>query len=97
MKGRAGADNRLCFEKKTVKDPSDIIFSACVFIPYWAGLYLEESQAMINAGVETMIQTTLLILRRQPVEPRRIDNGPTRIVEEGEDEQDDGFGGFKAT
>jgi hypothetical protein len=52
---------------------------------------------MINARVETMMRTALLILRRQPMEPRRIDNGPTRIVEEGEDEQDDGFGGFKAT
>jgi hypothetical protein len=64
---------------------------------YWAGLYPEEAQVMINAGVEMMMRTALLILRRQPMEPRRIDNGPTRIVEEGEDEHDDGFGGFRAT
>jgi hypothetical protein len=36
------------------------------------GLYLEEAQAMINARVETMMRTTLLILRRQPMELRRM-------------------------
>jgi hypothetical protein len=29
------------------------------------------------------------------VELRRIDNGPARIVEEGEDEQEDGMGVFR--
>jgi hypothetical protein len=43
--------NRVCFEKKPLKDLSDIMFSVCVFIRYWTELYPEEEQAMINAGV----------------------------------------------
>jgi hypothetical protein len=50
---------------------------------------------MINAGVEMMMQMALLILRRQHVEPWMIDNGPTRTVEESEDDQDDDFGGLR--
>jgi hypothetical protein len=38
-----------------VKDPSHIIFSVCVFMCYWAGIYPEEAHAMISAGVETMM------------------------------------------
>jgi hypothetical protein len=50
---------------------------------------------MINTGVETMMRTTLLILKRQAAEPRRIATGTPRLVEEGEDEQDEDSAGFQ--
>jgi hypothetical protein len=86
----------VCFEKKDLKDPSDIVFSACVFMRYWAGIYSEEAQAMINAGVESMMRTVLLILRKQSVAPRRIEAGSSRFVEEEDDDQDGGTTGLEA-
>jgi hypothetical protein len=31
--------NRVCFEKKIIKNPGEIVFAACAFIWYGAGLY----------------------------------------------------------
>jgi hypothetical protein len=63
------ARNKSCFEKKLIKDPSDIIVSACsfmmYFMMYWAGLYSEETQVVIRSGVETMLSTAFRILGRQ--------------------------------
>jgi hypothetical protein len=59
------ARNKSCFEKKLIKDPSDIIESACSFMMYWAGLYSDETQVVIRSGVETMLSTAFRILGRQ--------------------------------
>jgi hypothetical protein len=40
--------NKFCFEKKVIKNPSEIIFSACMFMKYWAGLYTGDEQEMIK-------------------------------------------------
>jgi hypothetical protein len=31
------------------------MFSDCALMKYWVGLYPEDAQKMINAGVETML------------------------------------------
>jgi hypothetical protein len=49
------ARNKLCFEKKPIKGPVEIMFSDCALMKYWVGLYPEDAQKMINAGVETML------------------------------------------
>jgi hypothetical protein len=36
--------NRVCFEKKQVKNPGELLFSACAFLRYWVGLQREEDQ-----------------------------------------------------
>jgi hypothetical protein len=36
--------NRVCFDKKPIKNPDGIIFSACAFMKYWTSLYPEEAQ-----------------------------------------------------
>jgi hypothetical protein len=56
------ARNKTCFNKKPIRDPCDIISSACSFMFYWAGLYSEEKQAVIRSGVEMMMCTTYRIL-----------------------------------
>jgi hypothetical protein len=37
-----------------IKTPSEIIFSACMLMKYWVGLYVGEEQEMIKKGAETM-------------------------------------------
>jgi hypothetical protein len=36
--------NRMCFEKKQIKNPIEIMFSVCAFLRYWAGLQDEETR-----------------------------------------------------
>jgi hypothetical protein len=69
------ARNNTCFErKKHIKLPNDIMFSACMFMKYWAGLYPDESQSAIEAGVEIMMKTAINVMKSQEVQraPRRI-------------------------
>jgi hypothetical protein len=54
--------NRVCFDKKPIENPGKIMFSACAFMKYWACLYLEEAQRLINNGVKVMMRTTLKLL-----------------------------------
>lgn len=51
------ARNKACFEKVYIRHPGEIIYVVCTFIRYCAGLYSEESQKMINSGVELMMKT----------------------------------------
>jgi hypothetical protein len=54
--------NELCFGKKLIKNPIDIIFSACIFMRYWVGLYPEDTQQMIREGVDLMTRTALKLI-----------------------------------
>jgi hypothetical protein len=37
------AQNRACFDKKKlIKNPSEIIYSTCMFMKYWADLYADN-------------------------------------------------------
>jgi hypothetical protein len=62
------ARNRACFEKKLIKNPIEIIFSACALMHYWAGLYPEETQRLIKKGVDLMMKTTIKLIgsKEQP-------------------------------
>jgi hypothetical protein len=51
--------NKVCFEKKLLKNPSVILHSACSFMCYWAGLHSTGSQEMINSGVDLMVKTAV--------------------------------------
>jgi hypothetical protein len=57
-------DSRVCFEKIQIKNPYELIFSACLFMHYWIGLYATEDQAMIRAGVETMMTISMEMLKK---------------------------------
>jgi hypothetical protein len=50
--------------KKPLKDPNDIVFAACALMRYWKGLYSEEAQVMIQAGVETMMRMAVQLMKR---------------------------------
>jgi hypothetical protein len=53
------AINSICFEKKSLKSPFDIVFSACALMRYWACLYPDNSQETIKVGVDLMMQTAI--------------------------------------
>jgi hypothetical protein len=56
------ARNNLCFEKKRINNPSEIIYSACTFMDYWSGLYPDDTQVLNKKGVQVMIQAVVKIL-----------------------------------
>jgi hypothetical protein len=55
-KGRA-------LRKKLIKHHIEIIFSACIFMQYWVGLYPEEAQKLIRDGVDLMRRTVIKLIR----------------------------------
>jgi hypothetical protein len=64
--------NRVCYEKKQIKNPGELLFSACGFLRYWAGLQRDEDQRqLINAGVNLMMRTATKLLRKE--EPKTHD------------------------
>jgi hypothetical protein len=82
------ARNKVCFDNKPIKDPVEIMFSACSCMCYWAGLYSEDMQSMISAGVETMMRAAIRIMRRQVrPSPLRITSEESRIDEKEDEEQ----------
>jgi hypothetical protein len=56
--------NKACFKNRIIKNPCEILFSACAFMCYLAGLY-PEAQKLIKAGVEVMMQMTLKLLGKE--------------------------------
>jgi hypothetical protein len=40
--------NKVCLDKKPLKNPSEIIFGACDFVHYWEGLHPVEAQQLIK-------------------------------------------------
>jgi hypothetical protein len=59
------ARNILCFEKKMIKSPFDIIFSAYALMKYWACLSQGSSHEAIKEGVGLMVQTAIKLLKAQ--------------------------------
>jgi hypothetical protein len=45
--------NKACFDKKLIKHPTDIMFHACSFMIYWAGLYNSELRGKLMDDVKT--------------------------------------------
>jgi hypothetical protein len=52
--------NNVCFEKKKVRSPTEIICSTSAFLKYWAGLQNEEGKILLEAGAEALKNAALL-------------------------------------
>jgi hypothetical protein len=65
------ARNRICFDKcfdkKHINSPIEIIFSACAFMIYWAGLYHEATRKAIEAGVNMLQKTASQMIKKDPL------------------------------
>jgi hypothetical protein len=75
------ARNKACFTKKQSKHPGEIIYAACSFMHYLAGLYPEESEKAISSCVDMMIKTALRLLGRE--------GGVAKALKNAEDKKDD--------
>jgi hypothetical protein len=84
------AQNRACFEKIQIKHPSELIFSASLYMRYWTGLYAMVDQVMIRDGVETMMKITTELLKKsqKTLVPRRITQGDEVRITEMDSEED---------
>jgi hypothetical protein len=52
--------NNICFEKKKIRSPVEIICLASSVIKYWAGLQKEEDKDILMEGAEALKNATLL-------------------------------------
>jgi hypothetical protein len=55
----------LVLKKKNIKNPIEIIFSACSFMQYWTGLQSLDTQMAIDEGVNLMLKTAFKLLGKQ--------------------------------
>jgi hypothetical protein len=56
--------NRVCFEGKRVRSPTEIICLASSLISYWAGLQKDDSKEVLEAGAE-MLKNAALVFHTQ--------------------------------
>jgi hypothetical protein len=63
--------NKTCFDKKSLKEPIDIVFSACALMRYWACLYFKETQVMIKASTVSKQRCVVWLLKRK-VQPAAL-------------------------
>jgi hypothetical protein len=77
-----------CFKRKMIKNPSEIILSACVLMRYWACLYAGEEREMIKG--ETMLRMAIRILVEKSVAqaPKLLTMGQDKDSPERKDDQD---------
>jgi hypothetical protein len=78
--------NMVWFEKKMLANPINIIFFACAFIRYWAGLYSQETQRLIKDGVEVMMTTALKLIRKQE-NRKQVPTLEEKVIGTTEDEE----------
>jgi hypothetical protein len=52
--------NSICFEKKKIRSPVEIICLASSFVKYWAGLQKEEDKSILDGGPEAIKNAALL-------------------------------------
>nr|TKW33031.1 hypothetical protein SEVIR_2G206300v2 [Setaria viridis] len=48
------ARNSVCFDKKIIRSPTEIICSASLFLIYWAELQKEEDRMKLEEGAEAL-------------------------------------------
>jgi hypothetical protein len=56
--------NKICFDKILIKNPYELIFSACLFMKYWAGLFAAVDLDMVKARVDVMLRISTEIRKR---------------------------------
>ena len=57
------AETKLPLNKKKLKTPFAVIYSACGFISYWAGMMKEEDRAMMEWGSKMLKASTAAMMR----------------------------------
>jgi hypothetical protein len=81
------ARNMTFFEKKLIKNPNEVIFSTCLFMKFWAGLFKGDMQDKVKTGVDVLMKTTLNIERKSSLATGRrlISDGHVQDPDDSED------------
>ena len=83
--------NAVCFEKKSLRNPVDILLYACALMTYWAGLYGADMQGRIVEGVKVLIACAHKVLAQQNrPSPVLLLEGPEKPQESEEEASDNG-------
>lgn len=53
------ARNSICFDKKTIRSPTEIICSISSFLTYWAELQSQEDKEALEDGAEALKKMAL--------------------------------------
>ncbi|KAF7100195.1 hypothetical protein CFC21_101732 [Triticum aestivum] len=61
--------NKRIFEFKKLKSPFDVVYSACGYLSYWAGLLLGEDREAMECGSK-MLRINALNMMRMCAAPR---------------------------
>jgi hypothetical protein len=77
------ARNRACFEKKFIKNPNEVIFSACLFMHFWAGLFKGDMKEKVKAGAEVLMNVAVSIGERSSL------NSARRLISDGRTQDHD--------
>jgi hypothetical protein len=64
--------NRICFDKIILWNVGEILFYAIALMRYWVGLQPEETQRMIDVGVNLMMKTAMRFVRRRTATPTSL-------------------------
>ena len=51
--------NKCCFEKKSIRSPTEIVCSASSFLKYWAGLQSGQNKEELETGAAALLKTAL--------------------------------------
>jgi hypothetical protein len=84
------ARNMACFEKKLIKNPNEVIFSACLFMQFWAGLFKGDMYEKVKPGVDMLMKTALNVGRKSSTATGRrlISDGHVQDLDDGVIDQD---------
>ena len=83
--------NAVCFEKKSLRNPAEILLYACALMTYWAGLYGADMQGRIVEGVKVLIACAHKVLAQQNrPSPVLLLEGPEKPQESEEEASDNG-------
>jgi hypothetical protein len=59
------ARNKVVFEKKQIKHPTEIIIHACAFMSFWAGLFKPNFAGGVVEGVKVLLMLAYRVLTQQ--------------------------------
>ena len=51
--------NNSCFEKKSIRSPTEIVCSTSSFLKYWAGLQAGQNKEELEKGAAALLKTAL--------------------------------------